>query len=193
MSSAGVLGAPNPNWPGAYYVDVRDERWLSLLKRDVIPSLLASGFHGIFLDTLDSAEFLERSDPIRCGGMIQAAASLIAEIRGAFPAALIMVNRGYAILPLVPGSFDFLLGESVLSTFTGHPPSYRLVSDEDHKWQFDRMVEARRLNENLQLFSLDYWDPADQEGLRGIYARQRASGLVPYVATPDLMTIVPEP
>jgi uncharacterized protein (TIGR01370 family) len=192
LQSKGVLGAPNPSWPDAHYVDVRSDVWRNLLLNEIIPSILKNGYQGIFLDTLDSAEALERQDPVKSKGMIAATADLIRAIRSAHPSIIIMVNRGYAILPLIPGEFDYLLGESVRSTFNTLTGAYFRRTEQDIEWQRARMLEARDRDPSLQLFSLDYWDPKDREGLAALYAEARADGFVPYIATPDLMQIVPE-
>jgi polysaccharide biosynthesis protein PelA len=193
LRAKGALGAPNPAWPDAYFVDVRSDAWRNLLLNEIIPSILKNGYQGIFLDTLDSAEALERQDSIKFKGVIAAAADLVRAIRSAFPSIIIMVNRGYAILPLIPGEFDYLLGESVRSTFNPKTEGYHRRTEQDIEWQRARMLEARDRDPSLQLFSLDYWDPRDRAGLAKLYAEARADGFVPYVATPDLTRIVPEP
>jgi hypothetical protein len=55
------------------------------------------------------------------------------------------------------------------------------------------MRDAVRRGPRLRLFTLDYWDPEDSDGLAEIYRAQRCAGFIPYVATPDLTRIVPEP
>jgi len=192
LRSKGVLGAPNPAWPDAYFVDVRSDVWRNLLLTEIIPSILKNGYQGIFLDTLDSAEALERQDPVKFKGTIAAAADLVRAIRAAFPSIIIMVNRGYAILPQIPGEFDYLLGESVRTTFNPQTGTYFRRTEQDIEWQRARMLEARDRDPSLQLFSLDYWSPKDRAGLAALYAEARADGFVPYIATPDLTQIVPE-
>jgi uncharacterized protein (TIGR01370 family) len=192
LRSKGVLGAPNPNWPDAFYVDVRSNAWKNLLLKEIIPSILNNGYQGIFLDTLDTTEALEGQDPVKSKGMISAAADLIRSIRSIYPSIIIMINRGYAVLPLIPGEFDYLLGESVRGTFNPQTGVYYRRTEQDIEWQRARMLEARDRDPALQLFSLDYWDPKDRAGLDRLYAEARADGFIPYIATPDLMQIVPE-
>jgi polysaccharide biosynthesis protein PelA len=192
LKAAGIVGTPNPSWPDARYVDVRSPIWRNILLTDLIPAALAKGYRGVFLDTLDSAEALEHRDPVRFAGMVTAAADLVSAIRKAFPAIEIMINRAYAILPRVAGQYNHLLGESVRSTF-GSGGKYRRMPEQDIAWQRDRMFEARMRDPSLQLFSLDYWDPNDHGGIARIYAEARADGMTPYVATPDLTQVVPEP
>jgi len=104
-----------------------------------------------------------------------------------------MVNRGYAIVPEIAGAIDILLGESVLTTFDPATKAYRRVSPTDVAWQLDALRRARSLNPALKIFTLDYWDPTDTDGVRRLYRDQRANGFVPYVATPMLDRLVEEP
>src|SRR4051794_36004234 len=60
MAAAGLLGAENPAWPDARFVDMRDVRWRRRVLDDIVPGILKRGFHGLIIDTLDSAETLER-------------------------------------------------------------------------------------------------------------------------------------
>lgn len=193
VQAAGLLLGPNPNWPDAFFVDMRAPLWERLLLDRIVPDILARGFDGIFLDTLDDAEYLEQQDARRYAGMVEAAAGLVRRMRRRFPGAPIMINRGYAVLPYLPGQFDMLLGESVRTTPNPDGNGYRRVSERDYAWQRDAMWEARRRSPSLRLFSLDYWDPVDGDGIAQIYAEQRRNGFVPYVATPDLTRIIPPP
>ena len=193
MATQGVLLASSRNWPDARFIDLRDERWKSRVIEELIPDILRRGFHGLFLDTLDDAEFLETLDPQRFAGMIDAAVDLVQTIRLRFPGVPIMVNRGYALLPRIIHHIDMLMGESVRSTYNAEQKVYVLVSDQDYQWQRDRLYEARRLRRDIRLFSLDYWKPKDRRGINRLYAEARANGFVPYVSTIDLAHVVPMP
>ena len=93
-----------------------------------------------------------------------------------------MINRGFAVLPLIAGHFDMVLGESVRTTFDAGTGRYSLVSELDYEWQRQQLWAAGRRDPNLQLFSLDYWDPNDKENIAKIYTEERANGFIPYVA-----------
>lgn len=193
IAAQGLLLGHNRNWPDARFVDLRDERWKSRVLEQLIPDILYRGFHGLFLDTLDDAEYLETLDPQRFAGMTDAAVDLVQSIRLRFPGVPIMVNRGYALLPRIVHHIDMLMGESVRSTYDAAQNAYVLVSDENYQWQRDRLYEARRLRSDIQLFSLDYWTPKDASGINRLYAQARSNGFVPYVATIDLARVVPTP
>ena len=70
-------------------------------------------------------------------------------------------------------------------------PLLALIRDTRGREPLMAMVLDR--DPRLRLFSLDYWEPQDRDGIARLYAEQRANGFVPYVATPDLTRIVPSP
>jgi uncharacterized protein (TIGR01370 family) len=193
LQSAGVLLGENPNWRGSFYVDFRDERWQRLVLEKLVPAILAAGFNGVFLDTLDDAAALEQADPERFRGMAAAAAHLVKSIRRSFPQIRIMANRGYDLLPHIAPSIDFLLGESVYSTYGGGIKGYARVPVAQYEQQVGWMKQALIWNPKLRVCSLDYWDPAAPLEIRRIYRVERANGFAPYVATRELDRIVRAP
>ena len=116
---------------------------------------------------------------------------MVRALRKRFPRVPMMVNRGYDLLPRIVDEIDMVLGESVHSTYDVAAEAYVRVAPDAVRWQTDRLNDAKRLRPELKLFSLDYWSPTDREGIARIYAEARANGFVPYVATIDLMQIVP--
>lgn len=192
LQAAGVLLDEHPVWADAHYVDFRRPEWTRTVLDVLIPRALASGFDGLFLDTLDDAEFLEGKDPARFGGMRAAVVSLVHDIRRRYPDIVLMANRGYAVVPQIAEVIDVLLGESVVTTFDAKTHAYARMSASDVEWQTTALMNARALNPRLRLFTLDYWDPADAAGVRDIYREERARGFVPYVSTPMLDRVVLE-
>jgi polysaccharide biosynthesis protein PelA len=189
----GILIGRNPVWPGSYYVDVRDRRWRDRVIRQLVPAILAQGFQGVFLDTLDDPAELERRDPQAHRGMTAAAVELVRALRASFPSMTIMMNRGYELLPDVAPLIDIALGESVYTTYDFDRKAYRMVAAGEYREQVGLLQKAKRRNPAVRLYSLDYWDPADLEGIRRIYRAERSNGFEPYVATIGLDRIVKEP
>lgn len=182
----------NLAWPGSWRVDVRQRAWRDFVLRERLPAIRARGFTGLMLDTLDTPPWLEQIDPVANLGMRQASIVLVQAIRHACPDMLIVVNRGYAILPHLRPMVDAVLAESLL-TSPDPGGGFRWNSPTDVEMQLALLAPAREASPPLLILSLDYWDPADAAGLREIYGRQRALGHRPYVATPLLGDIVPEP
>ncbi|MDR6114643.1 hypothetical protein QE360_001612 [Sphingomonas sp. SORGH_AS789] len=193
LDRAGALRAPNPHWPEARHADLRHPAWRATLLDTVVPAILARGYDGIFMDTLDNAEAMERADPIGGKGMVAAGAALVAALRARFPEIRLMLNRGYAALPEVAPHIDYLLGESMASRWSFADKRYEMLSDSDWAWQAARLRAAKARHPDLVLTTLDYWDPADRRTVAALYARERAAGFSPYVATLALDHLVAEP
>lgn len=193
LDHAGALGAVNPNWPDARMADLRHAAWTAALLDRVIPAILALGYDGLFMDTMDNAEAMERQDPTGNAGMIAAGAALILAIRARFPKIQLMLNRGYAVLPTVATAIDHVLGEAMASRWNFAAKRYELLVDSDWQWQADHLRAARLRNPKLTLATLDYWDPADTRQVAALYRRERAAGFMPYVATLALDRLIAEP
>ncbi len=193
VESEGILVQENEDWPGSFYVDVRDPRWTQRVVSELVPEILRRGFDGIFLDTLDNAADLERTDPAAYAGMTEAAARLVRTIRLHFPTITIMLNRAYEILPLVEQDVDMLLGESVFTDYNFETKDYGRVPAETYREQVEWLQAAMARQPHLRVMTLDYWDPQDLDGIRRIYREQRANGFEPYVSSIELDRIVAEP
>lgn len=193
VAAAGLLLGANPNWPGARYVDLRKPAWRTLLLDRIIPGVVAQGFQGLFLDTLDDAAFLENADPVANRGMIEAGAATIRAIRARYPSIPLMLNRAYEVAALVPNDLESILAESLTSDYDFKSRRYHMRARADLAWGMARVAELRALNPRLSLYSLDYWDPTDQRGIARLYEQERRAGFVAYVATVDLQKIVGEP
>jgi uncharacterized protein (TIGR01370 family) len=185
----GILLAENPQWPGSFGVDIRDPRWRHRVITQLVPGILAQGFRGVFLDTLDRALAQESANP----GMTAAAVEMVKELRQAFPSAILMVNRAYGILPEVAGVIDIELGESTFTTYDFANKTSHFGPSDVYKEQVRVLKQAESTNPKLRVFTLDYWDPNDLKGIQKIYKVQRANGFVPYVATIGLDRILEEP
>jgi polysaccharide biosynthesis protein PelA len=193
VQTAGILIAPNPNYPGSWYVDLRNPFWKELIIQTVIPSILNQGFTGLFLDNLDIPIYLEQVNSNGYTGMIRAAADLIIAIRAAYPNIPLMMNRGYQLLSAVGGSITYALGESVLTRFNSTTERYEYVPIREYQKQVAYLQNAQSLYPKLILGSLDFWYPNDSLTISKIYHAERQNGFVPYVGAANLQQIVPEP
>lgn len=184
----------NPAWPDSRRIDVRQQSWADLLTHQVIPAIAADGFSGLFLDTLDTPPYLEQQDPDGNRGMRQAAVDLVRAIRRANPNMLIIMNRGYDLLPNVVNQIDGVVAESLMTVADpGAIVPYKWNSDAEINLQLSFLAKAQRQHKRLPILSLDYWAPEDVQTIRQIYFRERQLGHHPYVATRALDRIISEP
>lgn len=193
LQAQGLLLQENQNWPGSYMVDLRNKEWTKKIITDLIPSLLFQHFNGVFLDTADNAEYLESKDPKANQGMQEAAVRLIKAIRLNYPDMIIVMNRGFALLPKVADSINMVVAESILSDHSVNSGTKKLVPEKEYQESVFQLQNAKKINPNLKVLTLDYWDPEDKEGIKKIYVTQRKNGFQPYVSTADLEKVIPEP
>ena len=193
VQKEGILLKENRYWKGSFSVDVRDKRWTKRVIEELVPKILRKGFDGLFLDTLDNPGDLERDDPVRFAGMVEAAAHLVKTLRRNYPEIPIMMNRGYELLPQVAGDISMELGESVYADYDFEDGVNGYVEEDVYRQQLRWLKQAQQINPLLAVYTLDYWDPEDRAGIARIYAEQRRNGFLPYVATVELDRIVPEP
>ncbi len=182
----------NPDWPGTRRVDVRHPSWRSLILDRQIPAIASRGFTGCMFDTLDTPAYLELSDPVRYRGMREAAAELVDSIRIRWPEMMLIVNRGYALLPDLVQKIDAVIAESLLTRADLQTGGFAWVDSNEVETQLELLGPAARRCPRLPVLSLDYWEPNDAKTIEEIYRRERALGHHPYVATRLLDKILPE-
>lgn len=189
LKQSGLLLDTLPD--GRALVDVRRPEWMKLLVEEIIPGCVRKGFTGLMFDTVDTALALEAEDPVKYRGMRKAVSLMIRHIKMHYPYLRLMVNRGFELLPEIDREIDMVLAESILIDSRESPA--RPFSAEHYGSVLETLAAAKARNPNLSLFSLDYWNMNDTEGVRRIYAHQRAAGFIPYVSTHDLQAIYAEP
>lgn len=181
----------NPLW-NSQMVDIRQPDWQKYLIERKVPAILAKGFDGVMLDTVDSALYLEEKEPEKYKGMKDAAIYIVKALRYRYPNMPIMLNRGFAIWPEVAPQLTSVLAESTFTITEGPQRTPRLQTADAYRQYIKKLKEAKAYNENLIIYSLDYWDMNDRKGVSRIYKAQRKQGLIPYVSTPDLKKIYHE-
>lgn len=187
-----ALLSENPDWQGTYRVDVRSLSWHSLVLDRQIPLLSEQGFTGLMFDTLDTPPHLEHQDPSRYAGMREAAITLVNSIRVRWPGMMLIMNRGYALLPDVRDRIDALIAESLMTLPDRRTGGFAWVDARQLEAQLALLEPAMHRRPPLPILSLDYWDPDDPTTIAEIYRRERGLSHHPYVATRCLDQIVPE-
>ncbi len=189
-----ILLEQNPNWPGTFRLDVRQASWRALVLDRMIPAIRDRGFTGLLYDTLDTPPYLEQLDPKGGRGLSSAAAELVRAIRMKYPDMLLLMNRGYALLPAVAQYIDGVVAESLMTRFDQRGiGGYRWNGIPEVAAQRALLDPANRPGTAIPILTLDYWEHDDTNTIKEIYARERRNGYYPYVGTPLLDTIVPEP
>ena len=182
----------NKTW-NSYVVDVTAATWRQLVLGKV-DDAIAKGFDGVMLDTADSPLYYARTKaPERLNDVREALISLIKTMRAEHPTLKIMVNRGFVILPQLTEDIDYVLAESIHTNTNVSTGQFWLNPRNTYAEVAKQLHDLGALAPRLKIFTLDYWNMDDVNGLERIYAVQRKQGFIPYVTTPDLRTFTPEP
>jgi polysaccharide biosynthesis protein PelA len=183
----------SPYFAGSYFVDIRSEIFKDIVLNKMIPYIISKGFNGLFYDQLDVSLDYEMNDPKKYGGMKEAAIDLVKSIRKKYPDLKLMLNRAYEILPDVGNDVDYVLLETLYTSYNFDTKSYYVRTKVNFEHQLSIMNKAKKQFSDLQFFSLDYWESTDKKMIKRIYEIERSKGLIPYVATINLDVIVKEP
>lgn len=193
LEQKNLLLDKNPLWKGHSIIDIRKPEWTAYVNDVLIPATLAQGFDGIMIDTLDSVIDLENTNPKKYPDMKQAAINLVKAIRIRYPAIKIMVNRGFAVLPVIAGNIDMVMAESIYSDWQPGKKKPVILSLKDYNDYINILKNAQKQTPLLKIYTIDYWPPADKKAIKRIYMVQRQSGFIPYVSTLNLQSVYPEP
>ena len=187
--AAGLVLAENPYWKGSYTVDIRKPEWQAIVLGDILPELVSKQFDGFMFDTLDSPLAQEAALP----GMKAAAISLVWRIRNAYPKQVLIQNRGYTVLPEVAAALDYVLAESTFTDYDTAKEVYRHRDTEGTGYILKYIKQAQMISPRLQVLGLEYWNPEDHAGKQQIIDAMRLQGFFPYISTPKLDRIHPQP
>lgn len=166
-----------------------DERrkWISLIIEKQIPEMLNSGFNGIFLDI---------SDHFRLGSLAQIHPAketfiqLILLMKAHFPNTPILLHGGFSLLNDVGFSIQGIVESGVTTTFDQDTGQYKFIDSNVRDKRISMLKQLHHIYPDLQIFTLDYWDPKDTRTIEKIYEIERKNGFIPYVATEKLNKIV---
>ena len=179
---------PNPNWANSYYVDVRSNEWQELLLKKVIPKILEKGYQGIFLDTLDTAEYLEWKDKNKYAGSVKALENFIAKLREKFPKALIITNNGLFLLKNCGNLIDGALVEDIYTHYNFEKKQYE-ASDIDSDQKKEQILVPFRKNNKKPLYVLVYAKSNQTTLIKEGLKKCKEADFYPYITTIDLNQI----
>ena len=176
----------NPDWSGAHLVDPRSAEWRDLFIKQEAARLKALGYDGFFLDTLDTADRLTSLDPVKYAGVNAAMVRIVAELRAAFPDAVLVANGGLSLMPGLAKYVDGVVYEGCRSTYDFQSRQYRDRTPQEIEWLDGHLGAVRRLG--LPVFALDYVDPKDSRHADEVAAELQSAGYRPFISVITLDT-----
>ncbi len=173
----------NPMWDSEV-ADIRQEEYLEFLL-DVVASRIADkGFDGFLLDTLDSYRLVAEKEDYK--EFESALEKFIKELKRRYPDKMIVLNRGFEVIPRVR---EFVDGVVVESLFWGidQNRNYREVPEEDRKHLLTILNGIK--GTGLPVVVIDYLDPKEREKAQELVSKISALGFIPYVSDKELSRV----
>jgi len=172
--------------------DVRNHAWNSQVMRLTSPAwrayllkraaaLREQGYAGLFLDTLDSFQLLPEAERA-----VQRLAlrDFLAELHQREPTLKLFFNRGFEVLPELPGVAAAVAVESIYTGWDASQRAYRAVPQADRDWLETQLQPLRA--QGMPLVAIDYLPPERRQEARELAQRLQSEGFIPYVTLPDL-------
>lgn len=176
------LSGTNPAWDSQVLDLSNPDLRGFLLQR--VEELTRRGYHGVFLDTMDSYHLIADTDQekaIQQQGLIQ----LVRAMGQQFASLGIITNRGFEVLDDIAEHIEAVAAESLYTGWNNEKQQYQAVPEADRNWLLGKLQHARETL-NLDVIAIDYLPPSRRDEARAI-ARQIASqGFIPWVANPSL-------
>ncbi|TER27690.1 bifunctional glycoside hydrolase 114/ polysaccharide deacetylase family protein [Pseudomonas aeruginosa] len=175
----GKSAVRNQAW-NSQVMDLAAPSWRAhLLKRAA--ELRKQGYAGLFLDTLDSFQLQAEE---RREGQRRALASFLAQLHRQEPGLKLFFNRGFEVLPELPGVASAVAVESIHAGWDAAAGQYREVPQDDRDWLKGHLDALRA--QGMPIVAIDYLPPERRDEARALAARLRSEGYVPFVSTPAL-------
>jgi hypothetical protein len=160
-------------------VDQSADGWPAFFVDNVIAPLWAKGYRGFFLDTLDSYQLVAKTDTERARQQ-EGLVSVIRAIKARYPAAELIFNRGFELLPQVHELAYVVAFESLYRGWNQAEGRYVEVSPADRAWLLNQTKIVHE-KYGLPVLAIDYCAPVDQECAQETVAKIRADGVIPFV------------
>ncbi len=179
-SAGWALGA-NPAWKTSVGDLRRADYRAYISERLLKPAAACDGF---FIDTIDSyTPFVPEKDR---PDYAAAAARFLEDIKKSWPDKLLVLNRGFEMLPLVkPGTVDAVAAESLYSGFDPAARTYRAMKPEETAWLEGELKKVSAAG--LPVIVIDYLPPSGMGAAPALAERISGAGFLPYISDMDLL------
>lgn len=179
----GLIKTKNKQWNSSV-VDVSHPYWLSYIMQQRVAHLLAQGYNGIFLDTLDSYQLFAKKKKQK-RAMQLALINIVKKIRSQYPHVKILVNRGFEIIDEIAPSINGVVAESVFQTWDDVNKKYRKVRASDTKYLLKKLQTIQNKH-RLPVVVIDYVAVRNRDLAIDTANKIVEHGFTPWVSVPSL-------
>lgn len=173
----------NPDWPGAHRVDVRSPAWQALLMQR-IQHLIDVGYQGVFLDTIDTAAYLEEKDS-KYAGAKQAVVALVQAIHKKYPQFMIIPNNGLEFLMDYGAAIDGVVVEDLYTRYD-FKRKRTIPTPLEESLAKEKLLDPFRQKYHKPVWTILYEKNRQAPVIKQAMARAKVKGYQWYVTTVDL-------
>ncbi len=177
------VAGKNDAWD-AYVIDQRHEQWATFVTDQIIAPLWNKGYHGFFLDTLDSYHLVAKT-PEHKQQQERGLIRVIQRIKTQYPDAKLIFNRGFEIIPMVAEHVYAVAAESLFRGWNQADKRYTDVPVDDRQWLLEQL-QRLQTSYQLPIIIIDYLPPQDRSQARTVANKIQDLGMIPWVSTPEL-------
>ncbi len=165
-------------------MDLTNPEWQQFLMAEVITPLWNKGYHGLFLDTLDSFKLFALTSQKQ---KVQATAlhEFLVNVKKQYPEMKFIANRGFDIMPEIADQLDAVMAESLYASWDNGHKEYKTTSEKDQKWLLAQLNNIKETY-GLDIIIIDYVPPHERAKANKIAKMIRDNGFIPWVSTPEL-------
>lgn len=175
----------NPNWD-SHMIDVREKAWHRFILEKIIPPILENGFDGLFLDTIDTAEYLEKyHQPGKYPGAQAAMVRLIRAMRKQYPDVILVTNRGFSMLGEFGDAIDGVVAESVFTSIDFDKNTTIVQPEFSYQAQLKQLKKMQK-KYGLQVLTLDYFTEHNDARIKTVIELAREHEFVPFISSKNL-------
>ncbi|EAU68081.1 putative signal peptide protein [Stigmatella aurantiaca DW4/3-1] len=175
----------NAAW-GSDVVDPRHAQVRAFLLAQA-QALWARGYHGLFLDTLDSPLAVP-APPSVVQARTRALVELLREMHQRLPGVKLLLNRGFELFPEAAPFAAGVVAESLFTGWNAAANRYEPVAEKDRAWLQERLTHLHERH-GLPVTVIDYLPPSEREQARTVARSILALGFTPYVTNASLDTL----
>lgn len=178
----------NPDWKGAHRIDVRSPEWRAIVLNALLPKIRERGYDGVFLDTIDTARYLEEKDPQKYAGSEKAMVELIDAIRKEDSRFLIYTNNGLEILDEIGDRIDAAVVEDLYTRYDFQKKKSFRTPAADTLYK-EKILDDFRARTQKPVYTILYEKSIRSALARYGIAKANKKGYGWYLTTVDLKTI----
>ena len=176
--------ARNADWQSDV-IDQSIAQWPDFFADKVIAPLWQQGYRGFFLDTLDSYRLAQHFDE---QAQQQGLVRVINTLHQRFPGIQLIFNRGFELIPQLPGKVQMVAAESLYRAWNARTGRYEEVPQDDRAWLLGQLRTIQE-RDHLPVLVIDYAPPQERELARRTAEKIAADGFIPWVTDSDLSSV----